>query len=98
MKRIDFISLLFLFIAIALIFYPVFSADYLYTDDANQIWLAKQGLNFNTSIPQGRYITYKLLSGCTGTSAPSTKLFMPGYFLYMAGYFACPSGILLLKK
>lgn len=59
MKRIDLISLLFLFIGIVFIFYPVFSAEYLYTDDANQIWLAKQRLNFNTSIPQGRYITYK---------------------------------------
>lgn len=58
MKRADFLSLLLLTIAVLLIFYPVFFSDYLYTDEATQIWLSAKKLNYQTSVPQGRYLSY----------------------------------------
>ena len=58
MKRIDFFALLALIIIILIIFYPIFYAEYLYTDEATQIWFSAKKLNYQTSIPQGRYITY----------------------------------------
>jgi len=55
----DIISLFFLLATIIAIYYPVFYAEYLFTDEATQIWLRKQGVNL-ASIPQGRYITYRI--------------------------------------
>ena len=58
MKRVDFIALLVLTTIVLIIFYPVFYTDYLYTDEATQIWLSAKKLNYQTSVPQGRYLTY----------------------------------------
>ena len=58
MKRIDFYALLVLIVAILIIFHPIFYAEYLYTDEATQIWFSSKKLNYQTSIPQGRYISY----------------------------------------
>jgi hypothetical protein len=60
MKRTDTFNLLFLFAAIVIIFYPVFYTEYLYTDEASQLWYFKNGLNFHASVPQGRFLTYKI--------------------------------------
>lgn len=50
----------FLICVVLVIFFPTLYAQYLYTDEANQLWNFKDGLNFGTSVPQGRYITYKI--------------------------------------
>jgi len=60
-KYIDFIFLLFIIAAVLAIYFPVFSAEYLYTDEASQLWLTKKGINYQTSVPQGRYITYVIM-------------------------------------
>jgi hypothetical protein len=60
MNRTDFIFLFFLIAVVLAIFYPVFFADYLYTDEATQLWYTSKKLNFQTSVPQGRYLTYKI--------------------------------------
>jgi hypothetical protein len=62
MKRTDLLSIGFLIAAVIVIFFPVFHADYLYSDEAGQLWYFKKDLNFNTSVPQGRYITYKIFT------------------------------------
>jgi len=54
------IFLLFVIAATFIIFYPIFSAEYLYTDEATQLWYTSKNINFATSVPQGRYITYKI--------------------------------------
>jgi len=61
LKRMDIINLAFILIAVLVIFYPVFYAEYLYTDEATQVWLAEKGVNL-TSIPQGRWLTYRLFT------------------------------------
>jgi len=48
------------------IFYPVFFSDYLYTDEATQLWYTSKKLNFQTSVPQGRYLTYKIFEWVFG--------------------------------
>lgn len=50
----------FLICTVLVIFFPTLYAQYLYTDEANQLWNFKDGLNFGTSVPQGRYLTYKI--------------------------------------
>ncbi len=59
-KRYNYIFLLFLIVAIIAIYFRVFTSEYLYTDEANQLWLNKKGINYQTSVPQGRYLTYKI--------------------------------------
>lgn len=39
------------------IYFPILYAQYLYTDEASQVWYAREGIN-QTSLSQGRYITY----------------------------------------
>jgi hypothetical protein len=60
MNRTSIIFLLCLIASILLIYYPVFTTEYLYTDEANQLWDAATRLNFETSVPQGRFLTYKI--------------------------------------
>ena len=58
-------DLLFLLILLPLCFalyYPVTISDYLYTDEANQLWFFRDGINFHTSVAQGRFLTYKIFS------------------------------------
>lgn len=62
MKRTDLIGIFFLILTALVIYYPIFHADYLYTDECVQLWYGSKGLNFNTSVPQGRFITYKLFT------------------------------------
>src|SRR5450432_2612722 len=62
MKRTDLFGILFLILAALIIYYPVIHAVYLYTDESVQLWYGGKGLNFDTSVPQGRYITYRLFT------------------------------------
>lgn len=59
-KNCNSIFLLFLIIAVIALYFPVFNAEYLYTDEANQLWFSKKEINFQTSVPQGRFLTYKI--------------------------------------
>ncbi len=46
MKRIDFIAITFLIMAVVIIFFPIFFSDYLYIDEATQLLSCKKGINF----------------------------------------------------
>src|SRR5579871_3254337 len=60
MKKADILPIA-LFSIVALILYSsVFYLEYLYTDEASELWSFKDGINFGTSVPQGRYISYKI--------------------------------------
>jgi hypothetical protein len=60
MNRKDFLNIVFFILIAIAIFYPLFYSEYLYTDEAVQLWLYKKGSNFQMFLPQGRYITEKL--------------------------------------
>jgi hypothetical protein len=60
MKKKDFLNIIVLILIAVVIFYPLFYTEYLYTDEAVQLWLYKKGSNFQMFLPQGRYITEKL--------------------------------------
>jgi len=57
MEKKDGLNILILFGIAVVIFYPVFYSEYLYTDDAVQLWFYKKGSGVHMSIPGGRYIT-----------------------------------------
>lgn len=60
MRKTDYLSLGFLMILPFLIFYPLFTSEYLYTDEAVQLRLYRKGSDFQMFTSQGRYITEKL--------------------------------------
>ena len=62
MKRNDLISIGLLFLIALLIFYPLFSASYVYTDEVLQLWLYRPGSGFSMFVPQGRYLTNQLFT------------------------------------
>jgi hypothetical protein len=53
-------------LASLLIYYPVFFADYAFTDEAHQLWNNQDGSNFNMFINQGRILTGYLIDGAFG--------------------------------
>jgi hypothetical protein len=56
----DLLYILILWTIVILIFYPLFTAEYVYTDEIVQLWQYKKGSNFQLFLPQGRLITEKL--------------------------------------
>lgn len=62
MKRNDLIGIFFLIGLVLIIYYPLFHAEYLYTDESGELWYGRKGMNFQTFIYQGRYLTYLLFS------------------------------------
>ncbi|MEJ8840912.1 glucosyltransferase domain-containing protein [Lacibacter sp. H375] len=53
-------------LACFLIYYPVFFADYAFTDEAHQLWFNNDGSNFIMFLNQGRLITGWLIDGAFG--------------------------------
>ncbi|MEJ8816459.1 glucosyltransferase domain-containing protein [Lacibacter sp. H407] len=53
-------------LASLLIYYPVFFADYAFTDEAHQLWNNQDGSNFTMFLNQGRIITGWLIDGAFG--------------------------------
>jgi hypothetical protein len=56
MQRKDMYLTAILWLLVVLIFYPIFFADYVYTDDITHLWLNKPGSDFHMYITQGRWI------------------------------------------
>jgi hypothetical protein len=56
----DLLYILILWSIIILIFYPLFTAEYVYTDEIVQLWQYKKGSSYQLFLPQGRLITEKL--------------------------------------
>ena len=62
LKRKDLYRLAFLFMVVLLIFYPLFYTEYIYTDEATQLWNYRPGSGFSMFGAQGRWITEFLIS------------------------------------
>jgi hypothetical protein len=56
----DLLYILILWAIVILIFYPLFTAEYVYTDEIVQLWRYNEGSHFQMFLPQGRLITEKL--------------------------------------
>jgi len=61
-QRKDLSLLGILFLVVLVIFYPVLFTEYIYTDEAAQLWFYRPGSSFNMFGGQGRWITELLVS------------------------------------
>ena len=60
MKKTDLLTVTLLITIVLIIFYPIFFARYVYTDEAVQLWFYRKGSGYQMFAGQGRYITEKL--------------------------------------
>ena len=60
MKKTDLLIVSLLIAIVLIIFYPIFFARYVYTDEAVQLWFYRKGSGYQMFAGQGRYITEKM--------------------------------------
>lgn len=97
-KHQHFIFLLFLIFAVIAVYFPVFNAEYLYTDEANQIWFYKEGYNYGTSVPQGRYLTYIIFEWVFSYINTVNKIIYARLFSLFGSILCLPVWIYILSK
>jgi hypothetical protein len=98
LQRKDYYFLFILFLVTLIIFYPIFSARYLYTDESLQLWAYKPGTGFKMFIDQGRLITewmFIWLFGAIDTIDEVTYL----RIFSLVGWLVClPVWYIILKR
>ncbi|MFT3936512.1 MAG: hypothetical protein QM726_22990 [Chitinophagaceae bacterium] len=97
MKKIDLLVLLLGCTAVLIIVWPIFNAEYLYTDEAPQFWLAPNRAD-RTFVVQGRYITQWLLFWLYNSEHTVKGLIHVRLFA-LAGWLVCiPLWYFILKR
>jgi hypothetical protein len=61
LQRKDFYLIGFLYLVVILIFFPLFYTEYVFTDEAIQLWNYRPGSGFNMFAIQGRWLTEQLI-------------------------------------
>jgi hypothetical protein len=61
LQRKDLYLIGFLYLVVLLIFFPLFYTEYVYTDEAIQLWNYRPGSGFNMFAIQGRWLTEQLI-------------------------------------
>jgi len=67
MKRYDLYGILFLWVILLIVFFPLFSSTYVYTDEAVQLWLYRRGSGYEMFGAGGRGLTEKLFQWLFGS-------------------------------
>ncbi|RYY59200.1 MAG: hypothetical protein EOO05_14000, partial [Chitinophagaceae bacterium] len=85
-------------LAALLIYYPVFYSNYLYTDEAVQLWNYRPGSGYHMFTEQGRYLTDVLMSSLFGRADTISDVRYLRIFSF-AGWLVCiPIWFLVLKN
>jgi len=66
MERTDYYKIGFLMLIPLLIFYPLFTTTYFYTDEVFQLWLYGKDPSFAMFVPQGRFLNDRLFRAMYG--------------------------------
>jgi hypothetical protein len=98
MNRKDLLILAALLGVAALIYYPIFTATYLYTDEAVQLWFYKKGSGFHMFIEQGRYITDQLFQVLFGNADKVKDVTLIRLFSFGGWLICIPAWYAMLKK
>ena len=67
MNRNDVYGILFLWITLLVVFFPVFNSVYVYTDEAVQLWLYRRGSGYQMFGAGGRWLSEKLFQWLFGS-------------------------------
>lgn len=97
-KRADLLPLTVLALIFILIYLPVWSAEYLYTDEAVQLWLYGKEPKFHMFIWQGRFITDVLFQWLFGSVQHVRQVSFIRLFSFVGWFATLPLWYGLLKK
>ncbi|WP_205514373.1 hypothetical protein [Longitalea arenae] len=98
LQRKDYYLLLIVILVTLIIFFPIFSARYLYTDECLQLWAYKPGTGFKMFIDQGRLITEWMFIWLFGAIDKINEVTYIRVFS-LAGWLLClPLWYIILKK
>jgi hypothetical protein len=96
-KRLDTLSIIGLILVFIVLYYPVWITDYVYTDEAVQLWHYGKTSSFRMFVPQGRYITDKLMLWSFGNIHQIEQLKFIRIFSFLGWLFAIPIWYHVLK-
>ncbi len=97
-KQTDFIWLAVLSVVFIALYAPVWSAEYLYTDEATQLWRYGKEPGFNMFAPQGRFLTDKLFNWLFGSMTLIREIKYIRIFSFAGWLLTLPVWYFLLKK
>jgi hypothetical protein len=89
-KAIHFFSIALLIGLAIVLFYPVLSAEYAYTDEIVQLWFYPQDRNYQMFLPQGRYVTEQLFRWLFGSIHQVSEISKPRIFSLSTGLLSIP--------
>lgn len=98
MRKADYLSMGVLLILPFLIFYPLFTSEYLYTDEAVQLRLYRKGSDFQMFTSQGRYITEKLFQWLFSSIETIREVTYLRLFSFFGWLVSIPIWYVTLKK
>ena len=96
--RNDVLKILILILIAFAIFYPLFYSEYLYTDEAVQLWMYKKGSGFQMFLPQGRYIADKLFQWLFSRAHTIHDVTFIRLFSFFGWIFCIPVWYFIIKK
>ena len=98
MRKNDYFSMGILMLVPFLIFYPLFTAEYLYTDEAVQLRLYNLEDNFQMFTSQGRYITEKIFQWLFHTISSTREVTYLRLFSFFGWILSIPVWYFILKE
>ena len=96
--RKDLINILVCILIVFAIYYPLFYSEYLYTDEAVQLWLYKHGSPFQMFVTQGRYVTEKLFQWLFSKAHTVHDIIFIRLFSFFGWIVCIPIWYFIIKK
>src|SRR5687767_236950 len=66
-RQFDLLCFFLVILAFTVLYYPVWITEYVYTDEVVQIWYYGNDPGYQMFLPQGRYVTEKLMNWLFGS-------------------------------
>ncbi|MES1214938.1 MAG: hypothetical protein ABUT20_05440 [Bacteroidota bacterium] len=98
MKRNDLYAIIFLCTITIIIFSPLFNAEYLFTDEADQLWLYRKNSGYEMFFGQGRGITEKIFQELFGRIHTIKDVSYLRMFSFLGWLLCIPVWYTLLEK
>src|SRR5215218_1205906 len=97
-RRADFLLVTLLAFIFFVIYLPVWSSEYLYTDESVQLWFYGKEPGFEMFAPQGRYITEKLFNLLFGSIRQVKQVTNIRLFSFIGWFATLPVFYFQIKK
>ncbi|HEY9364960.1 MAG TPA: hypothetical protein VIQ00_16975 [Chitinophagaceae bacterium] len=97
-KNNDLYAILSLFIIFVILYFPIWNTNYLYTDEAVQLWFYGKQPGYQMFFQQGRYITEKLMQWLFGSAQSIDDVRYIRLFSFVGWMITIPIWYYILKN